>query len=171
MTIVQAQTHLQRTMTTQSNRYLHRITILTAQTENNGHPYSSNRYLHRTLATLTAQTGIYTEQNLQIKHVFTEKSVVKIHSSKWKQEKTMKYHNRMGEGGGMQETAHDSLVSNFDCYSTYFLTMTNTSQHKLQYNTTEIQQNSNTTEQQHNTTEIQQNKITVVLTKASYVFN
>lgn len=58
----------------------------------------------------------------------------------------MKYHNRMGEG--WQEARnykHDSLVTgvlfNFDFYTTYYLTMTNTSQHKLQYNMTEIQQN------------------------------
>jgi hypothetical protein len=75
-------------------------TVQQVFTQNTGHTYSSNRYLQSTLTILTAQTGIYTEHwpNLQLKQVFTEKSVIKIHSSKWKQEKTMKYHNRMGEG-------------------------------------------------------------------------
>jgi hypothetical protein len=170
MTIVQAQTYLQRTMTIvkqvftlntnhtcsskqvftentnhtySSNRYLLRtMTILIAQTdiywehwpslylkhifsENTDHPYSSKRYLQRTLTILKAQTGIYTEHwpSLQLKQVFTEKSVISIHSSKWKQGKTMKYHNRMGEGWWeVRKYKHDSLVtgvlSNFDFYST-----------------------------------------------------
>lgn len=55
----------------------------------------------------------------------------------------MKHHKRMGEGcWEARNYKHDSLVtqvlSNFDFYNTNYLTMTNTSQHKLQYNRTKI---------------------------------
>jgi hypothetical protein len=57
----------------------------------------------------------------------------------------MKYHNNGGRVVGSKKLQTwqfgNTRLSNFDFYSTYYLTMTNISQHKLQYNMTEIQQN------------------------------
>ena len=114
--------------------------------------------------TLTAQRGIYREEwpYLQTKHVFTEKSVIKIHSSKRKQEKTMKYQNRIGkQWWKARNYKHDSLVTQVLSVYLWLLQYLFTWQWPPQVNTC-----CNKTWLKYNRT-----KITVVLTKAIYIFN